>query len=103
MLVLLLVGAAVGMVMFPEWTTKVAHRLGVGRGVDLIIYLTILAAGFCLLVLLAKLRSLEAMVTSIVREVAILHAEQLRSQSQTPHPRERLPESTESDRARGPR
>ena len=30
------------LIVFPEWTTRIAHLVGIGRGVDFVLYLTVL-------------------------------------------------------------
>jgi len=58
-------------VLFPALTTNLAHAVGVGRGADLIFYLTtmgvILLAGATLL----KFRSLERNQVRLIREIAL--------------------------------
>ena len=44
--VLLLVLAALALVVYPALATGLAHACGVGRGVDLLIYLALLGQGF---------------------------------------------------------
>ena len=59
-------------ICFPEFTSRVANLLGVGRGADLILYLLVLmfyAAGFILLV---KFRLQERKITELARHIAIL-------------------------------
>ena len=73
-LVLIIVAAGTVFVAFPEWTNLLAHRVGVGRGADLMMYLGIAGGGFCLLLLLSKLRDLEAKVTELTRALAVRQA-----------------------------
>ncbi|MCC7496864.1 MAG: DUF2304 domain-containing protein [Bryobacterales bacterium] len=63
------------LVVSPQTSTEVAHTLGVGRGVDLVIYLSLLGSGFFLLVGFSKLRELEQQLTQITRQLALLTAE----------------------------
>ena len=69
--------AAFGIVMtvIPDFTTKVANRVGVGRGVDLFFYLSILGLAFMCLLLYSKLRDIESSITTLTRAVAIKKAE----------------------------
>ena len=55
-------------VFYPSASTKIANRLGVGRGTDLIVYLTIVILIFVLLMMYAKIKKLEEMITTIIRE-----------------------------------
>jgi hypothetical protein len=71
--IVLLLGASV-LVALPELTTRLAHRVGVGRGADLIIYLALLGYGFIVLVLISKIRSLETSIVDLARAIALAHA-----------------------------
>jgi hypothetical protein len=73
-IVLALGGAAVVLIVMPTWTTLLAHSLGVGRGVDLIMYLAWIGTIFVFLLLYSKLRVLESHLTELVRIQAIEHA-----------------------------
>lgn len=70
-LLLLLIGAAVTFVLFPEITNTIAHKLGVGRGADLIFYVSIIIFWFVILKLYARIRKLEQIVTTVVRKDAL--------------------------------
>ncbi len=66
---------AVGVVvMQPESTTFLAHRLGVGRGVDLVTYLALLFIFFLLFRLFSRIEELEQDITRLVREIALQRA-----------------------------
>lgn len=69
---LALIGSA--MVMVPEATTVVANWFGVGRGVDLVIYLMLLLLSFVWLMLFSRQREMQSTITEIVREQAIAQA-----------------------------
>ena len=58
----------------PEWSTYLAHSVGVGRGVDLVIYLSLAAMGSSIAMLYAHLRMLELRIATLARELAILSA-----------------------------
>jgi hypothetical protein len=62
------------MILFPDRTIAVAHALGVGRGVDLIIYLCLFGLGFVCLVLYDHLRNLEHRLTELARSIALANA-----------------------------
>jgi hypothetical protein len=68
--------AAVGIVMtvVPDLTTRIANLIGVGRGVDLFFYLSILGLAFMCLLLYSKIRDLESTITDLTRAVAIKKA-----------------------------
>ena len=61
---------AIFFIIFPQYTNKIAHKLGVGRGADLLFYICILFFLFIILKLFARIRRLEKTITDIVRQVA---------------------------------
>jgi hypothetical protein len=62
-------------VLAPETTDEVAHLVGVGRGADLVTYISIVAVLFVLIHYYAKFVELQRNVTEVTRELAILRAE----------------------------
>lgn len=70
-----LAASAAVLVASPGTSTAVAHLLGVGRGVDLVIYVSLLGVGFFLLVGFSRLREMEQQLTEIARQLALLTAE----------------------------
>ena len=54
-------------ILFPDWTIYLAHKLGVGRGTDLVFYISTLIFWFVLLKLYARIRRLEQLLTQIIR------------------------------------
>jgi hypothetical protein len=71
MLVLILfTGLAIFFILFPEYTNKIAAKLGVGRGADLLFYICILFFLFIVLKLFARIRRLERTLTDLVRKQA---------------------------------
>ncbi|MBI5371109.1 MAG: DUF2304 domain-containing protein [Sphingobacteriales bacterium] len=71
LLLLLLLCTAVVFILFPELTNRLAHKLGVGRGADLVFYTSIILFWFVLLKLYARLRKLEQVITTLVRKDAL--------------------------------
>ena len=63
--------SAVVAVVFPDLTNSVAHRLGVGRGADLLIYMLVVCGVFAFLMVHARLRRIEDRLTAIVRRQAL--------------------------------
>ena len=61
-------------VIFPELSNDVAHFVGVGRGADLILYLTIILFYASFLYLYSKFKKLEAIQTELIRKGAIEQA-----------------------------
>jgi hypothetical protein len=74
--VVVLLFATVGIIMtiVPDFTTRIANAVGVGRGVDLFFYLTILGLAFMCLLLYSKIRDLESTITDLTRAVAVERA-----------------------------
>jgi hypothetical protein len=69
---LLLAGAGCVLVLYPDWSTGIAHRVGIGRGVDLVIYLFIVFSLFHYASGAAKARQTERAITGIVRRLALM-------------------------------
>ena len=70
-----LIGAGAIAVVFPEITQDAAEIVGVGRGADLITYISIVAVLFVLLHYYTKFVDLQRQLTEVTRELAILRAE----------------------------
>lgn len=71
LLLLLMVSTGIVFVLFPSITQTIAHKLGVGRGADLIFYLSIIIFWFVILKLYTRLRRVEKILTDIVRKEAL--------------------------------
>lgn len=67
------VTSSIGMVLvvYPEWATRLANALGVGRGTDLVTYFWILMSVFILLNLQFKIFALQRTVTELSRELSL--------------------------------
>jgi small membrane protein len=76
---LIWLGTAV-MILVPDTTSLLAHRLGIGRGVDLIVYLSLLLSFALIFRLYVALARLEQTITALVSAMAL----------------ERLPEAVDS-------
>jgi small membrane protein len=63
-----------GTVLYPQATTWLAHKLGVGRGTDLVFYLAFVFILFLMVTLNAHRLQQEQWLTQLVREVALLRA-----------------------------
>jgi hypothetical protein len=64
-------GIAALLVVRPSVATHLAHMVGIGRGVDLILYLAIPALALLILLLFARTRELNLKLTAAVREMAL--------------------------------
>jgi small membrane protein len=58
-------------VFYPGVSTRIANWLGVGRGTDLILYLSLIFMVFVLLLMYSKIKKLEEMITTLIREKAL--------------------------------
>jgi len=58
-------------VLLPETTSLVANLVGVGRGVDLVIYISVLILFYLAFRILVRLDKIEKDITKIVRNVAL--------------------------------
>ncbi len=67
--------AAVALVSYPNMSNRIANRLGVSRGADLIFYMAIPGLLFMILLLYAKSTRQEEQMATLTRELAILRAE----------------------------
>jgi hypothetical protein len=72
--VLLIAGFGIVLVIFPEMANGIAHLVGVVRGADLLMYISLLGIMFLLILVYSKLRELEANITYLVRDTAINRA-----------------------------
>ncbi|MDK2790249.1 MAG: hypothetical protein PWP15_756 [Methanothermococcus sp.] len=59
-------------VVFPDFLGYLANLVGVGRGVDVLIYLGIVALFYLIYRSYTKIENLEREITKIVREIAII-------------------------------
>jgi hypothetical protein len=87
LLALLLFLTASILVIFPGVTTVVAHALGVGRGADLVLYVSLVTGIDIALLLYLRVRDLEQKIAKLAREMAIRD-----SQSIAAAPAEGLPQ-----------
>ena len=62
--------AGIVLVLFPGLSVRLARTLGVTRGVDLVIYLSLVAFGFLWLQQATRMRELEGRLTDLVRQIA---------------------------------
>lgn len=67
-------GAGLYFVWNPDQLTWIAHRIGIGRGADLVLYGSTLLFFLGFLAVSLRRRETEAQITVLVREISILHA-----------------------------
>jgi small membrane protein len=63
--------AAVVIVAWPDVTALIANSVGVGRGSDLVIYLSVIFLFYSIFRLLLRIEKLEKNLTKVVRQEAI--------------------------------
>lgn len=61
-------------VITPDLTTIIAHKLNVGRGTDLILYMAAISGFVAMIFIYSKQRKIERTQTEIVRAIAIENA-----------------------------
>jgi hypothetical protein len=75
------VGAAT-VIAFPESTILVARLLGIGRGVDLVLYVSIILILYLLFRVYVRLEQLDRDLTQIVRALALREESPIRSREE---------------------
>jgi len=70
-----LLAAGAAAVIDPNLADDVAHMVGVGRGADFIFYISITGVLFVLMHYYTKFVEMQAQITDLTRELAILRAE----------------------------
>jgi hypothetical protein len=58
-------------ILFPEETTSIANFLGVGRGVDLVVYVSLVTLFYLVFRVYVLLQDTQKEISEIVREVAL--------------------------------
>jgi small membrane protein len=69
-----LIAAGIPLVLYPDWSTTIAHLVGIGRGADLVIYLFIIFSLFSFASSASAFRNIERELTVVVRTIAINNA-----------------------------
>ena len=77
LLAIALFSAATVFVLFPDLTTTIAHDLGVGRGTDLLLYVSLIAGLHAILLLYLRTRDLERKITEQARAIALRDAQRV--------------------------
>ncbi len=68
--------ATAGVVIWPQVTDPVARYVGIGRGADLLVYVSVLVLFFLAFRLLAAVHRIERDITTITRAVALTRADE---------------------------
>jgi small membrane protein len=80
-LLLAMLVSAIVFIIWPDLTSDIAKKLHVGRGADLVFYISILIFWFIILKLYTRIRKLEKSFTDIIRQDALKKAEDLTGSS----------------------
>ncbi len=73
---------SIGIIFYqPEISNQLASWLGIGRGADLLIYLSIIAIFYILFKMIGRFQKLNSEITKIAREIAIQKAEDNRDKN----------------------
>jgi hypothetical protein len=70
---------ALVLISFPQLLAELASLIGVGRGVDIVLYLSVFVLLRELILSRARQSNLERQITSVVRRIAIEQAEELKN------------------------
>jgi hypothetical protein len=73
-------GSGLVFILNPELTNRLAHFVGIGRGVDLVLYLSTLFLFFISFNLYVRFRELEDRMVVLVRQMALKNPVQLQLQ-----------------------
>jgi small membrane protein len=73
MFVFFVFGAGLAVILYPELAIRLAHMVGVGRGADLVFYVSILFLLFLCFNFYVRFQALDERFTSVVRTLAISH------------------------------
>lgn len=70
---LLFWSAVIIVVWQPNLSTGLANRLGVGRGTDLVMYISVVVLFYLIFRLTVKIEKMERNITKVVRKIALLN------------------------------
>ena len=82
LLTVVVAGAGIYFVWVPEHSTQLAELVGIGRGVDLILYIWVCLSLIVLLNLHLKLRTQMESITALARKIALADARPARAQAE---------------------
>lgn len=70
-----IVGA--GIILYPEASSYIARVLGVGRGADVVIYVSLILIFYFVFYITVRLRIIEQQITKIVRKISLSEDEKI--------------------------
>ena len=68
--------AGIVLVWDPDLSTRLANLVGVGRGTDLLVYLLFILTAMLVLLVHARFRTYDRMITELARSVSIAHVQE---------------------------
>ena len=71
LVVLFITGFGIVLVISPNISSWLAHLVGVGRGADLLLYISLIGIMYLLILIYSRLNEMEAKITHIVRDIAV--------------------------------
>jgi hypothetical protein len=77
---LVFIAAMVVAILRPNWVNTLAHKVGVGRGTDLVLYTLAVAFVFVSVNTYFRLKSQEARFTDLARAIAVREAREMNPQ-----------------------
>jgi hypothetical protein len=80
----LVVLAGIFAVLFPLTVTDVANAVGVGRGTDLVLYVSVMVFLFVAVSLFQRVHDLDVQITELTRQLALLTARRASEEAGTP-------------------
>ena len=71
LVILFIGGFGIALVILPDIASWLAHLVGVGRGADLLMYISLTGIMYVLILIYSRLNELEAQITHLARDIAI--------------------------------
>lgn len=63
--------AGIGVIVYPQSSDYVARALGVGRGADVVVYISLVLLFYFVFYITVRLRIIEQQITKIVRKISL--------------------------------
>lgn len=62
---------AIVVILYPEQTTRLANNLGIGRGVDLVVYASIITLFYLVFRIYVMIEDIRQEITQVIRRIAL--------------------------------
>lgn len=63
--------ASIGIILYPEASSSVARVLGVGRGADVVVYISLIVIFYFIFYVTVRLHIIEQQITKMVRKISL--------------------------------